>query len=533
MPQGTDPEAVVFRAKWENADEKLREAIYSSMQSYLRMLPPFLQAPFNHPLYEAVNLPQLIYGFIEPFRQLKFTVPVLEEFQLNLKMVYMLLESAGKLKNSDLVYPQHHPGTHAEIASDYLRGTPFRDLVTIPVPFAPFTDKVRFAHQWVMADSGMGKTVLLSAQIQADLDRVARGEASVFILDPKHRELTRFLPRLKRFAPGGDLHDRLIYLEPSKEHPLALNMFDFHQSDYSEVDAMTRSFLSTFETSGNMDNIISFALQALEHIPDATVYTFKDLLFYKRDRTGVECGFDILSRKADLAPHLAKVPKPVRDFLREGMFGATYALSLAAVQARLDSFIKDPFLRGMFTHPRSRINLPELLGAARVVIVNADQSKLQEATAEVFGRFFVSRLLQTSLKRRARKANDIPTFCYIDEAQAFIADDPSVAPFLAQARDTNMSLCISNHHTGEVQNIEKALNSAAVKCAPLNDKGLWKFTIRGRPYEVPVPHVDFSKDDNAMSDEEWAAIIAKMREDYCVPPKDPPRPRVPPAIPEV
>ena len=61
------------------------------------------------------------------------------------------------------------------------------------------------------------------------MNKVARGEASVFVMDSQN-ELVPSISRLARFAPDGDLHGKLIYLEYHPEYPLALNIFDFNKS---------------------------------------------------------------------------------------------------------------------------------------------------------------------------------------------------------------------------------------------------------------------------------------------------------------
>ena len=67
----------------------------------------------------------------------------------------------------------------------------------------------RFEGMWVVGLPGTGKTQLFQYLLMRDLDTVARGEASVVILDPTGIEpgtLIRTVTRLKRFAPGGDLY---------------------------------------------------------------------------------------------------------------------------------------------------------------------------------------------------------------------------------------------------------------------------------------------------------------------------------------
>src|SRR3954452_25570540 len=79
----------------------------------------------------------------------------------------------------------------------------------------------RFEGTWVVGLPGTGKTQLFQHFLMDDLDMVARGEACVIILDPTGTEdgtLIRNVTRLKRFAPGGDLYGKLIYIDPTDEH---------------------------------------------------------------------------------------------------------------------------------------------------------------------------------------------------------------------------------------------------------------------------------------------------------------------------
>jgi hypothetical protein len=504
VPQG--PEGDALRPVWGDAPERMFQAIAESMAAYLRALPVSESAPFHAPLAERINLSSAFYGMTAPFRALPFPVP------LNNVVHQNAVRMTGVLgfKGPGLAYPQDHPGPAVQAMIDFAGGTPFFNLLNIQVPFSPYTDEDRFSHQWVMADQGMGKTVLISSQIQADLDRVAKGECSVFVMDPKNKELGRFLPRLKRFAPGGDLHGKLIYLEPDEQYPLALNIFDFQQSDYREAEQMTLTFMAGFaDMSEQMKNILKNSLQALQKIPNATIFTFQELLF--ADRTSN--GFDRLAGKY---PELRQLDKTTVKFLTSSMHDGNYSPSLGALKARLDGFTADPLFKKMFSRPRSLVNLADQLAEGKVVIVNADRTRLQDAT-EPFGRYFISRLLQTSYTRRAGRTKPLPVFAYIDECHDFVAHDVSITQLLAQARDQNVSLCLAHQAPYQVADIRGALETCAIKCRAVR-KTVWDYAVRETHHVITPPPTDFSKMD-AMTPEEWGVIQKDMRERFSRPPK--------------
>lgn len=88
-----------------------------------------------------------------------------------------------------------------------------------PIPPQPFNffDSARFEHTWIKGEQGWGKTSLLSALIAQDLLRVRDGECSLLIIDSQDEHLGKYLPHMADFAPGGELHGKLVYLEPDIE----------------------------------------------------------------------------------------------------------------------------------------------------------------------------------------------------------------------------------------------------------------------------------------------------------------------------
>src|SRR3954465_13557693 len=98
----------------------------------------------------------------------------------------------------------HEPYSPEELDSYRKREKPEEKKQEYRTPEIPLYP--RFEGTWVVGLPGTGKTQLFQHFLMADLDMVARGEASVVIIDPTGTEdgtLTRNVPRLKRFAPGG------------------------------------------------------------------------------------------------------------------------------------------------------------------------------------------------------------------------------------------------------------------------------------------------------------------------------------------
>jgi hypothetical protein len=390
--------------------------------------------------------------------------------------------------------------------------------VQLTPPSFNFFERDRFSHVRVVATTGSGKTTFLSALINEDLENVKRREGSVLVIDSQNEHLGQYLPRLARFGPGGDLYGKLIYLAPDLLHPLALNIFDF--TGYQRLDAnerlellnTVRDMLMFFigaligEASGHMRNVIGYALEALVLIPDATVFTFKDLL--------AKGGLAALTEKY---PSLTALDQDTTKFLTTGMF-ADYGQSIGSVRTRLDAITRDAFTKATFAQPQNRLNLFELLKEPYVIVVNTDSKRLGEETTALFGRFFLASLLRMV---RRRIGGGLPVYVYADEAQQYIAQEEAVIDLIREARRQNVSLTLAHHRHSDIKSdaVKQALQGTAVQCRP-SPPHKWVVTVReGLPVEVTPPNINFEYMPQ-MDRVQWRDILDGMHACFSPPLKE-------------
>src|SRR6202035_2462925 len=123
----------------------------------------------------------------------------------------------------------------SDVVSAYLGLSPFERLLNQKIPFV-IPDETRYRGAYVVAPSGRGKTTLLKAFIAQDLLKVAKGEASIVVMN-SDRDLIDDIAKLKAFAPGQPLHGKLVLLEPDMDYPLALNLFAMGKDRFDKYDA--------------------------------------------------------------------------------------------------------------------------------------------------------------------------------------------------------------------------------------------------------------------------------------------------------
>jgi hypothetical protein len=418
------------------------------------------------------------------------------------------------------VMPSDSKAPAADVVRQYLRGTPLAALFEAQVPFQ-IPEATRFRHQWIVGDTGAGKTTFISSLLMDDFARVARNEASVFVMDSQN-ELIPDIARLQIFAPGQPLYGKLVYLEPDPDFPLGLNIFDVDQRRLSQISSkdrmmmesgamwMVEFFLSSLvkaDASPHQDTFLNYLVPALLAIPDATIMTFKDLL--------EDGGYD---RHKE---HFSGLREDTQRWLANRLHSKEVAVTRNAIRARLDGFTARPIFHDMFAHPRNRFDLFAELQESKVILINTMGGLLKTAT-QPFGRYFIARLLQAAEERMfLARGNRLPVFAYIDEAADYIAEEQNVEELMSKARKQNVGLIFANQRPSQITSptVRDALARAAIQCqGTANTKGPPTWTIsldRGNPVKVAVPNVRF-QDMLKMTGEQHAALMADMRVRYSV-----------------
>jgi hypothetical protein len=374
-----------------------------------------------------------------------------------------------------------------------------------------FDDELRFSGQWIVGAQGSGKTNLLSVQIAADLDRVAKGECSLFILDSQN-ELIPQIARLDRFLSGGDLEGKLIYLEPQASRPLALNPFDLtlrpglseegREALISGATQMVKFFLSSIletDTSGQQRTMLEYVIPAVMEIPGATLVTLRQLV----DEGG----------RALVEQHLRHLD--TYEWLSKTLHSNDLRVTRVAIRNRIDGMLANRYFRGMFSSPANALDLFQELQDGKVVLINTKKGVLKDATAP-FGRFFIARLLQATEERMLLpKANRKPVFAYIDEASDYVASDANVEELIDKARKQRVGLTFANQRVEQIDST--AVLSALRNCQIQFFNGAmktWELSVRRAPaILVDVPHVDFATQPH-ISDYEFDMLREYMAERF-------------------
>ena len=354
-------------------------------------------------------------------------------------------------KKKPLIPPCDSDLPPMELAQTYLKGTPLLDLLLTPAPFA-LPQHARFEHQWIVAPPGAGKTQTIQYLVAEDLKRVARGEASVIVLDSQ-QDLIRTISELAVFAPGGALHGRLVLIDPTDlDYPVALNLFDVgleRLRSYSALDRETLlngalellDFVLTgllgAEMTSRQSTLFRFTMQLLLHIPDATIHTFRELM-----QPG---GFERYAR------YVAELDDIAQDFFRSQFNSPQFTKTKEEVVARLFAILRNRTLARMFSFPRTKLDLFAEMNAGKVILINNAESLLKKSGVEILGRFFLAMIAMAAQERTTLpQEKRLPCFVYVDECHDLIRNDPNITVILEQARKQKVGIILAHQHLSQL-----------------------------------------------------------------------------------
>ncbi len=355
-------------------------------------------------------------------------------------------------------------GRDASLVKNFLDVEPLKQITyEVQVP-----QTKRFEHMWIVGPPGTGKSTLLSQMILRDLGMVVEGKCSLIVME-SNRDLVKSIERLRGFAPGGALHDKLISIDVEDvEFPVALNLFDMggdianlsprdrealHNSTNSMLDYIFRALLGADLTS-RQSTLFNFTITLLLSIPNATLDTMIDLMQPK----GL----------AKYARYLDGMDSDTKLFFSTKFEAKEFEQTKSQVVDRLFAIKRIRAISRMFSAPKTKLNLYEEMGKGRVILINAAKSLLQEDGVELFTRFFLASILLAAEKRQMLDRSDrLPTFVYIDEAQDTIRRDEKLPIILDQARKFNVGMVLAHQRLDQMTPpvLNALYSSTAIKMA--------------------------------------------------------------------
>jgi hypothetical protein len=290
----------------------------------------------------------------------------------------------------------------------------------------------------ITGGTGTGKTHMLQEHQLGDLDR--ENPPGMLVIDPTG-EMVKSLAKLEVFDPIiGDLHDRLVIVDATREPYPALNLFADTSRNEKERNLLlsqsVKTFRYIFSAAGfnftpKQANCFGYCAAMMFAIGGK----FSDLQSLLRE--GGEKGSRV--QRAIL-----RLPKEIRPFFERDFSSSSYKQTRDEIMTRLNELSLSPWFNSLFDQSERKIDLFRCMQERKIVLVNTGGA--DPTISQMTGRLFISMLMSAVDRRSLLEKKYWPRFhLYVDEFQDFM-DAETTPRLLRYVRKYNVACHIAFHN---------------------------------------------------------------------------------------
>ena len=288
----------------------------------------------------------------------------------------------------------------------------------------------RLFHQYIIGQTGTGKSTLLLNMVMQDIER---GEG--FCLIDPHGDLAEAVAPL--------LSDDAIYWNPSDpDCEFGYNPLTYVVAEYRPlvasgiIDTLKQQWSDAWGV--RMEHLLRFSLLALLERPGSTLADIVPMFTKKHFRS------EVLEYVSD---------HEVLKFWRDEFPNMNYKNSfdgVAPIANKLGAFLSHPNIRKALCSPDQPLRFRKLLDEGTPLVVNLSKGKLGADISNVLGGLVVSMMTHAAYSRSTiPEIRRRPFFLYADEFHSFTTE--AFAGMLSELRKYKLGLILSHQHCSQLQ----------------------------------------------------------------------------------
>lgn len=297
----------------------------------------------------------------------------------------------------------------------------------------------RLAHTIIVGSSGTGKSTLLVNMIRQDMEA---GDGCA-VLDP-HGDL---IADVLRAIPEHRREDVILFDPSDEAWPVGFNILDAEtELEKTLLASDVSSIFQRLSTSwgDTMSTVLSNAVLAILESQDGGT-----LLHLRRFLV------DEAYRRSFL--------KTVRDqdvlFFWNKEWPLIGSRSIGPILTRLNTFLRPKLIRHIVGQKNPKLRMGAVLNERKILLVKLAQGQIGNDNAYLLGSLLLSKLLQATFARqRLAKAERLPFWLYLDEAEHFVT--PSIASLLTEARKYGVGLNLAFQMLSQIRDVPKIEEAA-------------------------------------------------------------------------
>ncbi len=324
----------------------------------------------------------------------------------------------------------------------------FRDIETI----IRIKDFDRLRHQYIIGQTGSGKSVFLFSQIIQD---IYRGKG-LCVIDPHGPDIENLL---KKIPPHRE-KDVIYFNAADFDRPIGINILQVLTDDpvLREIQSniIINSFLELLRKLYDPNNqgiVGPFFEKAVRNCmltamtdPNATLMDVTQLLL---DDKAAE----------KYLPNIKD--QQIIDYWkieRAQMTDQTRSESMGYLTSKFSKFTQDKFIRNIVAQPTSTISIPDIMQNEKILLINLAKGSIGNENSTFLGLLLVPKVLDSAMTRNEKltRGESFPDFyLYVDEFQNFATD--AFESILSEARKFKLGLTVANQYIKQLS--EKIKNA--------------------------------------------------------------------------
>jgi len=292
----------------------------------------------------------------------------------------------------------------------------------------------RRRHNYIIGKSGTGKTTLISNMAIDDI-RKGRGVA---IIDP-HGDLCN---TILDYIPANRINDCCYFNPSDPDFAYPLNVLETQNESQKELVAsgvisIFKKLYGNISWGPRLEHILRNTVLTLVNTPNSNMTHIVEILTNQnyRDKAVAQ-----LTNQTLINFWNNEFGRMDKKFQQE---------AIAPILNKVGQFLSSTKIRNTINHPKSKINIQNIMDQKKILIADLSSGKLGEDNSALLGAMLITQIQLSAMNRAFQSSDDRSDFyLYVDEFQNFATE--SFIKILSEARKYKLNLIVANQYMAQL-----------------------------------------------------------------------------------
>jgi hypothetical protein len=292
----------------------------------------------------------------------------------------------------------------------------------------------RRRHTYIIGKSGTGKTTLIANMA---IDDIRKGKG-VAVIDP-HGDLCN---TILDYVPSHRINDCCYFNPADPDYVYPLNVLEAKNESQRELVAsgvisIFKKLYGNVSWGPRLEHILRNSVLTLVNTPDSHLVHVIEILTNKNFRDKVVSQLQNQTLKNFWLNEFNRMDD---KFQQE---------AIAPILNKVGQFIASTNIRNTVAHPKSKINIQEIMDQKKILIADLSTGKLGEDNSALLGAMLITQIQLSAMNRVFQTQEERSDFyLYVDEFQNFATE--AFIKILSEARKFRLNLIVANQYMNQL-----------------------------------------------------------------------------------